>query len=154
MLLALSAAGIQAPPESAAAPANTLATPSPNARKRFRTKFTQDQKEKMYHFAERVGWKMQKRDEEVIQEFCNDVGVDRGVLKVWMHNNKNTFGKRDAANNNNDGRTNTLEQEPHALTAEIRANNDNGSGQDPNHHLYTNDNSGANLGTNGSSSSS
>ncbi|XP_028792902.1 LOW QUALITY PROTEIN: zinc-finger homeodomain protein 10-like [Neltuma alba] len=112
MLLALPSAGIQAPPESAAAPANALATPSPNARKRLRTKFTQDQKEKMYHFAERVGWKMPKRDKELVQEFCNDVGVNRGVLKVWMHNNKNTFGKRDVANNN-DGR-NTLEQEPNS----------------------------------------
>ncbi|XP_037492068.1 zinc-finger homeodomain protein 11-like [Jatropha curcas] len=61
-----------------------------SARKRFRTKFSQDQKEIMYQFAERVGWKMQKRDEELIQEFCNEVGVDKGVLKVWMHNNKNT----------------------------------------------------------------
>ncbi|XP_054795884.1 LOW QUALITY PROTEIN: zinc-finger homeodomain protein 10-like [Prosopis cineraria] len=151
MLLALSAAGIQAPPESAAAPANALATPSPNARKRFRTKFTQDQKEKMYHFAEKLGWKMQKRDEELVQEFCNEVGVDMWVLKVWMHNNKNTFGRRDSANH--DGR-NALEQDPRALTTEIHANNDNGSAQDASHHLYTNDNSGANLGTNGSSSSS
>ncbi|KAK4271997.1 hypothetical protein QN277_020608 [Acacia crassicarpa] len=155
MLLALSAAGIQAPPESAAAPANFLTTPSPNARKRFRTKFTQDQKEKMYHFAERVGWKMQKRDEDLVQEFCNEVGVDRGVLKVWMHNNKNTLGKRDA-DNNNDGR-NALEQDPQALTAVIHANNDNGSAEDANHHnqlFAANDNSGANLGTNGSFSSS
>ena len=50
----------------------------------------------MYQFAERVGWKMQKRDEELVMEFCNEVGVDKGVLKVWMHNNKNTFAKRDA----------------------------------------------------------
>ncbi|RVW82703.1 Zinc-finger homeodomain protein 10 [Vitis vinifera] len=49
----------------------------------------------MFEFAERVGWKMQKRDEELVAEFCNEVGVDKGVLKVWMHNNKNTFGKRD-----------------------------------------------------------
>ncbi|CBI22215.3 unnamed protein product, partial [Vitis vinifera] len=66
-----------------------------NGRKRFRTKFSQGQKEKMFEFAERVGWKMQKRDEELVAEFCNEVGVDKGVLKVWMHNNKNTFGKRD-----------------------------------------------------------
>ena len=47
MLLALSS-GLSAHPESTAAPAHTLGTPSPNARKRFRTKFTQDQKDKMY----------------------------------------------------------------------------------------------------------
>lgn len=48
----------------------------------------------MYEFAEKVGWKMQKRDDEMVNEFCNEVGVDRTVLKVWMHNNKNTFGKQ------------------------------------------------------------
>lgn len=149
MLLALSGAGISAPPENAAAPTNSLATPSPNARKRFRTKFTQDQKDKMYQFAERVGWKMQKRDEELVQEFCNEVGVDRGVLKVWMHNNKNTLGKRDAIH---DGR-NPLEQDPNALSTEVHGNNNNnGTAQDSNHH-YTHD-SGTNVGTNGSSSSS
>ncbi|KAM7268792.1 hypothetical protein ACFE04_010958 [Oxalis oulophora] len=68
---------------------------SPSGRKRFRTKFNQDQKDKMFEFAERVGWKMQKRDEEIVHEFCNEVGIDRSVLKVWMHNNKNTFGKKD-----------------------------------------------------------
>lgn len=68
---------------------------SSGGRKRFRTKFSQSQKEKMFEFAERVGWKMQKRDDDLIHEFCNEVGVDRTVLKVWMHNNKNTFGKRD-----------------------------------------------------------
>ena len=45
---------------------------------------------------------MQKRDEELVQEFCHEIGVDRGVLKVWMHNNKNTFGKRDAVNGGED----------------------------------------------------
>uniref|UniRef100_A0A803QME6 Uncharacterized protein n=1 Tax=Cannabis sativa TaxID=3483 RepID=A0A803QME6_CANSA len=73
-----------------------MITPNSNSsRKRFRTKFSQEQKEKMYEFAERVGWKMQKRDEDIVMEFCNDVGVDKGVLKVWMHNNKNTLGKKD-----------------------------------------------------------
>uniref|UniRef100_A0A803QMF0 Uncharacterized protein n=1 Tax=Cannabis sativa TaxID=3483 RepID=A0A803QMF0_CANSA len=36
-----------------------------------------------------------RRDEDIVMEFCNDVGVDKGVLKVWMHNNKNTLGKKD-----------------------------------------------------------
>lgn len=68
----------------------------PPSRKRFRTKFSQDQKEKMYEFAEKVGWKMQKTNEELVNGFCNEIGVERGVFKVWMHNNKNTFGKRSA----------------------------------------------------------
>ncbi|CAH8319953.1 unnamed protein product [Eruca vesicaria subsp. sativa] len=65
------------------------------SRKRFRTKFSQFQKEKMHEFADRVGWKMQKRDEDDVREFCRQIGVDKSVLKVWMHNNKNTFNRRD-----------------------------------------------------------
>ncbi|CBI29005.3 unnamed protein product, partial [Vitis vinifera] len=95
MLLALSA-GISGPPENAP-PISSSPASGANGRKRFRTKFSQGQKKKMFEFAERVGWKMQKRDEELVAEFCNEVGVDKGVLKVWMHNNKNTFGKRDDA---------------------------------------------------------
>lgn len=66
----------------------------PLSRKRFRTKFSQDQKDRMHEFAEKVGWKMQKTNEELVNGFCNEIGVERGVFKVWMHNNKNTFGKR------------------------------------------------------------
>ncbi|GAA0169434.1 hypothetical protein Leryth_018245 [Lithospermum erythrorhizon] len=68
---------------------------NPNSRKRYRTKFTQDQKEKMLEFAEKVGWKFQKKDEDVIMGVCNEIGIHKGVLKVWMHNNKNTLGKKD-----------------------------------------------------------
>lgn len=108
MLLALSA-GLSGPPAESNIPITPTATTAtgisanPNGRKRFRTKFTQDQKEKMLEFAERVGWKIQKRDEELIGEFCNEIGVEKGVLKVWMHNNKNNFGKRDQANNHTTG---------------------------------------------------
>ncbi|XXG62902.1 hypothetical protein AAC387_Pa05g1194 [Persea americana] len=64
-------------------------------RKRFRTKFTQEQKEKMQAFAEKLGWRIQKHDDVALQEFCMEVGVKRHVLKVWMHNNKNTLAKKD-----------------------------------------------------------
>ncbi|XP_058096982.1 zinc-finger homeodomain protein 1 [Magnolia sinica] len=64
------------------------------SRKRFRTKFTQEQKDKMLAFAEKLGWRIQKHDEAAVQEFCNDTGVERKVLKVWMHNNKHTLGKK------------------------------------------------------------
>ncbi|KAE8696178.1 Zinc-finger homeodomain protein 10 [Hibiscus syriacus] len=79
-------------------PSNTSNLGS-NPKKRFRTKFTQIQKDKMLEFAEKIGWRIQKRDEQLIQEFCRQVGVHREVLKVWMHNNKNTFVKKDEANN-------------------------------------------------------
>ncbi|XP_020593013.1 zinc-finger homeodomain protein 3-like [Phalaenopsis equestris] len=71
--------------------------PPPVVKKRFRTKFSAEQKEKMLSFAEKVGWKLQKQEETVVQELCNEIGVRRRVLKVWMHNNKHNFAKK--ANN-------------------------------------------------------
>jgi ZF-HD class homeobox domain-containing protein len=61
-------------------------------KKRFRTKFTTEQKDRMCAFSEKVGWRIQKHDEAAVHEFCAEVGVKRHVLKVWMHNNKNTLG--------------------------------------------------------------
>lgn len=63
-------------------------------KKRFRTKFTQEQKDKMFNFAEKVGWKIQKQEESVVQQFCQEIGVKRRVLKVWMHNNKHNLAKK------------------------------------------------------------
>ncbi|KAK6923341.1 ZF-HD homeobox protein, Cys/His-rich dimerization domain [Dillenia turbinata] len=63
-------------------------------KKRFRTKFTQEQKERMLGLAERLGWRMQRQDDEVVQRFCEENGLKRHVLKVWMHNNKHTLGKK------------------------------------------------------------
>ncbi|KAJ0024844.1 hypothetical protein Pint_08428 [Pistacia integerrima] len=60
-------------------------------KKRFRTKFTPEQKEKMLGFAERLGWRIQKHDEASVEQFCAETGVRRHVLKVWMHNNKHTL---------------------------------------------------------------
>lgn len=72
-----------------------LASPhSSSLKKRFRTKFTPEQKEQMASFAQKLGWRIQKHDEEAVQQFCTDVGIKRHVLKVWMHNNKLTMGKK------------------------------------------------------------
>ncbi|CAL5367739.1 unnamed protein product [Camellia sinensis] len=77
MLLALSARlSGQVPTENR--PVNSSGTGNPNGRKRHRTKFTQDQNERMLEFAERVGWKTQKKDDEVIAVCCSNVGVGRG----------------------------------------------------------------------------
>ena len=62
-------------------------------KKRFRTKFTPGQKDKMQEFAERLEWKMQKQDEQQVEQFCAEVGVKRQVFKVWMHNNKQPMKK-------------------------------------------------------------
>ncbi|KMZ76218.1 Zinc finger-homeodomain protein 1 [Zostera marina] len=71
-------------------------------KKRFRTKFTQDQKDKMLSFAESSGWRLQKQEESVVQQFCQEIGVRRRVLKVWMHNNKhNLQTKKDVSTINN-----------------------------------------------------
>ncbi|KAI3748028.1 hypothetical protein L6452_10846 [Arctium lappa] len=73
-------------------------------KKRFRSKFSQDQKAKMQEFAERIGWKMTKREEEMIVGFCNRIGVDKGVFKVWMHNHKNIgIGDNNHRNRRDDG---------------------------------------------------
>lgn len=71
-----------------------MVRPPHMVKKRFRTKFSQEQKEKMLNFAEKVGWKIQKQEEGVVQQFCQEVGVKRRVLKVWMHNNKHTLAKK------------------------------------------------------------
>ncbi|KAL8247739.1 hypothetical protein R6Q59_008955 [Mikania micrantha] len=76
---------------------------NPTGKKRFRMKFTQDQKDKMHEIAEHVGWKMQKRDEDMIIGFCNQIGVDKNVFKVWMHKNKTTFGNKKDFTNNSSG---------------------------------------------------
>ncbi|CAI0422003.1 unnamed protein product [Linum tenue] len=70
-------------------------------RKRFRTRFTAEQKERMFELAERLGWRIQKEDEAVVQQFCQEWGLRRQVLKVWMHNNKHTLGLIPNNNNNN-----------------------------------------------------
>ncbi|XP_021901507.1 zinc-finger homeodomain protein 5-like [Carica papaya] len=64
------------------------------SKKRFRTKFSQEQKEKMLEFAEKVGWRINKQDEEQVERFCAEVGIKRQVFKVWMHNNKNNTVKK------------------------------------------------------------
>ncbi|KAM1093115.1 hypothetical protein ACFX2I_020225 [Malus domestica] len=64
------------------------------AKKRFRTKFTHEQKEKMLNFAEKVGWKIQKQEDSFVQNFCQEIGVKRRVLKVWMHNNKHNLANK------------------------------------------------------------
>ncbi|KAE8658625.1 CASP-like protein [Hibiscus syriacus] len=61
-----------------------------SGKKRFRTKFTAEQKEKILEFAEKLGWKLQRREEEdEVEKFCRGIGVSRQVFKVWMHNHKN-----------------------------------------------------------------
>jgi ZF-HD class homeobox domain-containing protein len=66
-------------------------------RKRFRTKFTPEQKERMREFAEKQGWRIQRNDDGALDRFCDEIGVKRQVLKVWMHNHKNQLASNSAA---------------------------------------------------------
>ncbi|GAB2248371.1 hypothetical protein Droror1_Dr00008253 [Drosera rotundifolia] len=69
-------------------------------KKRSRTKFTREQKERMREFSEKIGWRMLRTHDDVIREFCDQIGVGRGVLKVWMHNHKHNaaFGNKNESN--------------------------------------------------------
>ncbi|KAF8370040.1 hypothetical protein HHK36_031938 [Tetracentron sinense] len=72
--------------------------PSGGSKKRFRTKFTQEQKDKMLAFAERVEWRIQKEHEDAVQQFCAETGVKRHVLKFERQKPETTVdgrGERD-----------------------------------------------------------
>lgn len=94
MLLALSSAAFPSPSDERVqvqGPTNE----NPTARrKRSRTKFSQEQKDKMFSFADKLGWRMQKSEDKFVQDFCDEVGIGRRVFKVWMHNNKHHLKKR------------------------------------------------------------
>lgn len=84
--------------QSAAAVESPESERSEGHKKRLRTKFTADQKEKMLAFAEKIRWKMQRKEEEdEIERFCRGVGVSRQVFKVWMHNHKNSSSSSSSA---------------------------------------------------------
>lgn len=108
---------------------------NPGGRKRFRTKFRQDQKEKMHSFSEKLGWKIHKSDEAAVAEFSREVGVPKGVLKVWMHNNKNTFGKKEITNMMINGRA--------QIDQEIRENSVHNRSHFQNERLHFNDSNNA-----------
>ncbi|XP_022858202.1 zinc-finger homeodomain protein 9-like [Olea europaea var. sylvestris] len=118
-------------------------------KKRFRTKFTDDQKDKMVEFANKIEWKMQKKDENVITDFCSEIGVNKDVFKVWMHNHKNTSGSRNGTIFKALTTTTAAEHNHH------QDGNNHYNGEDLGGHCHIQQNSsGHDLGTNGSSSSS
>jgi ZF-HD class homeobox domain-containing protein len=95
MVMPLSAAMQQQHHAATSAESDDAGGPPPGpARKRFRTKFTAEQKARMLGFAEEAGWRLQKLEDAAVQRFCQEVGVKRRVLKVWMHNNKHTLARR------------------------------------------------------------
>lgn len=77
-------------------PCNPMVGMRTSSCKRSRTKFTQEQKDRMLAFAESIGWRIQRHDDVALNQFCSEVGVKRNVLKVWMHNNKNALRRRES----------------------------------------------------------
>ncbi|KAK1357586.1 Zinc-finger homeodomain protein 6 [Heracleum sosnowskyi] len=70
----------------------TMTDEDPSSKKRFRTKFSKEQKVRMQQVAEEMGWKIQnKEDEEQVKQLCDELGVKRQVFKIWMHNNKQKY---------------------------------------------------------------
>ncbi|KAE8672639.1 Zinc-finger homeodomain protein 6 [Hibiscus syriacus] len=65
-----------------------------SSKKRFRTKLSEEQKDTMMKFVDKLGWRIQKQDEEEVRRFCDQVGVKRQVFKVWMHNNKQAMKRK------------------------------------------------------------
>ncbi|KAJ6690005.1 hypothetical protein OIU85_006305 [Salix viminalis] len=68
---------------------HSLVMTSSHGKKRARTKFSREQKERMYLFAEKLGWRMPRgNNDRDVEGFCSEIGVNRNVFKVWMHNNR------------------------------------------------------------------
>ncbi|RLN03223.1 ZF-HD homeobox protein [Panicum miliaceum] len=105
-----------APPGPVPSP-GTAAAAAAAARKRFRTKFSPEQKQRMQALSERLGWRLQKRDEAVVDESCREIGVTKGVFKVWMHNNKHNFVAGHSARRSASSSSSSAVPPPHAAAA-------------------------------------
>ncbi|CAD6238280.1 unnamed protein product [Miscanthus lutarioriparius] len=51
----------------------------------------------MHEFVEKQGWRIQRNDDDALDRFCDEIGVKRQVLKVWMHNHKNQLASTSVA---------------------------------------------------------
>ncbi|KAI3863455.1 hypothetical protein MKX03_005920 [Papaver bracteatum] len=91
----------QPPPPSLAALGQVVAI-----KKRFISKFTQEQKDNMLSFAEKVGWRFHKEEVANVLQICQEIGIKKRVLRVWMHNNKHNFATKKIISNSNSITTN------------------------------------------------
>ncbi|KAF8779068.1 hypothetical protein HU200_003034 [Digitaria exilis] len=77
---------------AASAAAAAAAAMAAMARKRaHRTRFSSEQKQRMQALSERLGWRLPRLDEAVVEETCREIGVTKAVFKVWMYNNRHKF---------------------------------------------------------------
>ncbi|XP_044438453.1 zinc-finger homeodomain protein 9-like [Triticum aestivum] len=59
-----------------------------SARKWSYTMFTTYQKMRMQELSKHLGWRLQKRDKDIIKARCHDIGISKDVFRNWRHNNK------------------------------------------------------------------
>lgn len=98
----------------------------------------------MHEFSEKIGWKLKKGEERLVEEFCKEIGVDRNVFKVWMHNNKHSSStsgsssQRREKNGINCGTTTTTTDDIITITGATTTtsnSNTNTNGHNHNHNL-------------------
>ena len=54
---------------------------SESRKKRYRTKFSAEQKEEMTQFLDKLGWKVVRQREDFVTQFYEDVGMPRNVSR-------------------------------------------------------------------------
>ncbi|KHN45461.1 ZF-HD homeobox protein [Glycine soja] len=58
------------------------------SKRKKRTTFSSEQKNKLIRFAESVGWKPRKEKKDEIESFCSEMGITRRMFVVWLSNNR------------------------------------------------------------------
>ncbi|KAK9287320.1 hypothetical protein L1049_015734 [Liquidambar formosana] len=56
--------------------------------KKRKSRITKEQRNRMTAFAERLGWRPQRHDEEEIGHFCSQLGITCHSFKVWVGHNR------------------------------------------------------------------
>eukprot|EP00897_Mesotaenium_endlicherianum_P001712 jgi/Mesen1/1569/ME000134S00684 len=64
-------------------------------KKRKRTKISDEQKEKLAVFAQRVGWTVVGQQKEEIDAACAEIGIEPKTLRYWIHNSKQKAKKQE-----------------------------------------------------------
>ncbi|XP_027338063.1 zinc-finger homeodomain protein 5-like [Abrus precatorius] len=57
-------------------------------KRKKRTMFTPEQRNRMMRFAERLEWRPQRNNNDEIQRFCLEMGISRRMFLVWLSNNR------------------------------------------------------------------
>jgi ZF-HD class homeobox domain-containing protein len=70
--------------------------PAP-AKKRLRTKLSVEEKQRMQELSKLLEWRLQKHGQDIVDEWCRDNGMSKGVFKVWMHKHNNKHNGRRSA---------------------------------------------------------